>query len=452
VKYYSLGIKVLQALVRSKAQNEPIIFDTHTRFGVGPYIFPKYTGNTAFINYYGPAGTFPVYSLDTVLDDEKFTTLSEQEFGSDLNTFNEYLSQKTFQDKIVLVGATVQELHDLFPTPFYNFEKVKRLTSGVEIHANFLEMVLHQDFITRSNLLYFLIGLLVFIIFINFIFNLFKPSLNAVLSILLIGGYFYFIFHLFSARNILINVTEVPTAVLLSFLGNLVHQYYIGRKEKRFIKNAFQHYVAKDIVDEIVKNPKKLKFGGQSQELTVLFSDIRAFTTFSEKHEAKKVVETLREYLTAMVDIIKENKGTVDKFVGDEIMALFGVPYYYENHAYNACKTALMMADKLRELQRKWKKEGRELLNMGIGIHTGKAIVGNLGSEQIFDYTAIGDTVNIGARIQPLNKEYKTENHIIISGVTYEIVKDKVVAKFLDSKILRGKGTPIKLYELIRLK
>ena len=450
--YYSLGISALQELLKSKTKNEPKIVNTLSKFGVGHYIFPKYSGNTAFINYYGPAGTFPTYSLDTVLDDDKFTTQTEHELDFELNTFDDYLKRKVFQDKIILVGATIEELHDLFPTPFYNFEKAKKLISGVEIHANFLEMVLSQDFIYQFHFLYFLIGLLILIFLANFIFSFFKPTINIIISILLIGGYFYFSFYFFASKNTLINISEVPTAIFLSFWGNLIYQYYLRRKEKQFIKNAFQRYVAEDVVNKIIKNPKELKFGGKSQELTVLFSDIRSFTSFSEKHKTQEVVKTLKEYLSAMVEIIKENKGIVDKFVGDEIMALFGVPYYYENHAYNACKCALMMADKLRELQKKWKKEGRELLEIGIGIHTGNAIVGNLGSEQIFDYTAIGDTINCGSRIEPENKNYKTKNHILISGVTYETVKDKVEAKFLETKILRGRKVPTKLYELIGLK
>ena len=450
--YYSLGICALQELLKTQKKNEPKIVNTLSKFGVGHYIFPKYSANTTFINYYGPAGTFPTFSLDTILDDEKFITQTEEDLDFELNTFNEYLKENTFQDKIVLVGATIEELHDLFSTPFYNFENKKQLTSGVEIHANFLEMVFNHDFIYKFNFLYFIIGLLILIFLANFIFSFFKPTINIIISIFSIGGYFYLAFYLFASKNIMINISEVPTAIFLSFLGNLVYQYYLRRKEKQFLKTAFQQYVAEDVVNKIIKNPKELKFGGKSQKLTVLFSDIRSFTTFSENHKTSEVVEALREYLSAMVEIIKENKGIVDKFVGDEIMALFGVPYYYEEHVYNACKTALMMADKLRELQQKWKKEGREILEIGIGIHTGNAIVGNLGSELIFDYTAIGDTINCGARIEPENKNYKTKNHILISGVTYEIVKDKVEAKFLDTKILRGRKVPTKLYELIGLK
>ena len=450
--YYTIGVKGLQMLLAQKRGEEPEIFNSHENFILGSYVIPKYSGNTVIINYYGPANTFPYYHIDTVLDDSTFQVRSEQAFGLDFNTFENYLDTGTFKDKIVLVGASAEELHDLFPTPFYNPGKGQGLTPGVEIHANFLEMVLHSNYLRSFSYLYLVLGLLILILIVNVIFNFFKPTINAVIGVLLIAGYLIFVYFMFKSNHTIVNVTEVPSAILISFLGNLIMQYYVGRKEKLFVKKAFQQYVAKDIVDLIMKDPKRLKFGGQVQELTVLFSDLRSFTTYSEQHETQEVVDILREYLTEMVEILKDNSGTVDKFIGDAIMALFGVPYYYDMHAYNACKTALLMAEKLKHLQEKWTKEGKECVQFGIGIHTGSALVGNLGSEQIFDYTAIGDTINSGARIEPMNKIYETENHIIISETTYEAVKDKVEARYLDIKTLRGKGKPLKLYELISLK
>ncbi|MBN2017340.1 MAG: adenylate/guanylate cyclase domain-containing protein [Candidatus Cloacimonetes bacterium] len=450
--YYTIGVKGLQMLLAQQRGEEPKIYNSHESFMLGSYVMPKFSGNTVLINYYGPAHTFPYYHLDTVLDDSTFQVRSEKAFGMDFNTFDNYLQTGTFKDKIVLVGASAEELHDLFPTPFYDPGKGYGLTPGVEIHANFIEMVLHSNYLKPFSYLYLVLGLLILIFVINIIFNFFKPTINAIIGVLLIIGYLVFVYMMFKTNHTIVNVTEVPSAILISFLGNLVMQYYMGRKEKLFIKKAFQQYVAKDIVDLVMKDPKRLKFGGQVQELTVLFSDLRSFTTYTEQHDTKEVVDILREYLTEMVDVIKENSGTIDKFVGDAIMALFGVPYYYEMHAYNACKTALIMAERLRKLQEKWTKEGKDCVQFGIGIHTGSALVGNLGSEQIFDYTAIGDTINTGARIEPMNKEYETENHIIISETTYEAVKEKVEARYLDSKTLRGKGQPLKLYELLSLK
>jgi len=451
-QYYTIGVKGIQMFLEEKRDESVNFFNSIDKFGIGSYIMPKSSGNTVFLNYYGPAHTFTYYHVDTVIDDSTFQVISEKKYGIEMNLFEDLKKGDVFKDKIVLIGATAEELHDLFPTPFYNPKRGHGLTPGVEIHANFIEMVLQSQYLQSIPYLYFIIGLLFCVFFINLIFNFFKPTINAVIGVLLIITYIVFVYFMFSSKQIIIHITEVPTAIMISFLGNLVMQYYVGRKEKLFIKKAFQQYVAKDIVDLIVKDPKRLKFGGQVQELTVLFSDLRSFTTYTEQHDTKEVVEILREYLTEMVDVIKENSGTVDKFVGDAIMALFGVPYYYEMHAYNACKTALIMAERLKNLQEKWTKEGKDCVQFGIGIHTGSALVGNLGSEQIFDYTAIGDTINTGARIEPMNKIYETENHIIISETTYEAVKDKVEARYLDSKTLRGKGEPLKLYELVNLK
>jgi adenylate cyclase len=210
--------------------------------------------------------------------------------------------------------------------------------------------------------------------------------------------------------------------------------------------------MAPELVSELLKNPKKLSYGGSLQEISVLFSDIRSFTTYSENHSPEETVNILKEYLTAMVNVIVENQGILDKFVGDEIMALFGTPLPLPNHALNACKVALQMREKMTELQEKWRSEGKESFEIGIGVNTGSAVVGNLGSEQIFDYTAIGDTINLGARLESINKEYDTPKHIIISEFTYEHVKELVEVRYLDEVKVKGKNKAVKIYELINLK
>ncbi|MDD2230286.1 MAG: adenylate/guanylate cyclase domain-containing protein, partial [Candidatus Cloacimonetes bacterium] len=178
---------------------------------------------------------------------------------------------------------------------------------------------------------------------------------------------------------------------------------------------------------------------------------IRDFTTYSENHSPQETVNILKEYLTAMVNVIVANQGILDKFVGDEIMALFGTPVALPNHALSACTVALQMRAKLSELQQKWEAEGKGSFEIGIGINTGQAVVGNLGSEQIFDYTAIGDTINLGARLEGINKEYETTKHIIISEFTLELVKDQVKVRYLDEVKVKGKNEAVKIYELLDL-
>ncbi len=453
VEYYSLGIKALQSLIREKTKTEPRILNKGARFGVGHYIFPKYSANTSFINYYGPAYTFSVYSMDTVLDDEKFTTFSEQEFDFEFNTFGEYLNQKTFQDKIVLVGATAEELHDLFPTPFYSYGKERKLMPGVEIHANFLEMVLHNNSISTFSFLYFLIGLLVIIFLINFIFQFIKkPFINIISSFILIVVYLYFVYYFFSAKNILINITEFPTAILISFLGNLVHQYYIGSKEKRFIKNAFQHYLSPTVIKQLTENPDMLKLGGEKKVLTAFFSDVASFSTISEKLTPEELVNLLNEYLTDMTDIILEYEGTVDKFEGDAIIAFFGAPVSYEDHARRACLVSIDMQKRLAELRKKWSHEKHwpehvHNMKMRIGLNTGPMVVGNMGSKTRMDYTMMGDSVNLASRLEGANKQYGTYN--MISEFTYEAAKDFIEARELDMIRVVGKSEPVKVYQLL---
>jgi adenylate cyclase len=198
--------------------------------------------------------------------------------------------------------------------------------------------------------------------------------------------------------------------------------------------------------------PQSLKYGGSLQEITVLFSDIRSFTTYSENHSPEDTVLILKEYLTEMVNIILRNHGILDKFVGDEVMALFGTPVPMDNHAQLACKTALEMRESLNKLQEKWSAEGRESFEIGIGVNTGTAVVGNLGSEQIFDYTAIGDTINLGARLEAINKEYPTKKKIIISEFTLEKLGDQAEVRYIDEVKVKGKNKAVKIYELIDLR
>jgi len=188
------------------------------------------------------------------------------------------------------------------------------------------------------------------------------------------------------------------------------------------------------------------KFGGERRELTILFSDIRKFTTFSENHSPEVVVSRLSEYLTAMVEVIFKHNGTLDKFVGDEIMAVYGAPLYFGDHAERACMTAMDMVDELRNIQKQWSADKKDFFHIGIGINTGSVIVGNLGSSQLFDYTVIGDEVNLGARLEGANKQYQTT--VIISEGTYERVKHKAKVRELDYVRVVGKEKPIRIFEL----
>lgn len=406
---------------------------------------PLYQHNKALINYYGPAHTFPQYSLSTILDDD--TMAMPGYMGFEMDEFYEVLASGELKNKVVLIGASVDELHDKFPTPFGG-----EWTPGVEIHANFIEMVLNEDYLGEVNhLLYLLIELIILVIM-WFTFNKLKPQFSVILLILLIAGQFALAYLIFIRMSMLIPVVQTALVLVLVYVASVVSHYLATMKEKRYIRSAFQQYLAPELVNELLKNPQNLTYGGSLQEITVLFSDIRSFTTYSENHTPAETVNILKEYLTEMVKIITVNRGILDKFVGDEVMALFGTPVPTPEHALNACKVALQMRDKMTELQAQWIARGQESFEIGIGVNTGQAVVGNLGSEQIFDYTAIGDTINLGARLESINKEYQTAKHIIISEFTLEHVKDQVEVRYLDEVKVKGKNKAVKIYELIDLK
>ncbi len=417
-------------------------------FKIGSNYIPKVTTKSALINFYGPAGTFSTYDFADMIDDSTFTTNFEKELETDLDQY--YQLAENFKDKIVLIGLTSVEFHDTHHTPF--FSEDNKLMPGVEIHANFIETVLRNNYLKEYLILPYLLFFFI-ITLLLFIFNsLIRPSISVFINIALIIFYIWLSYFLFSTKLLLIPILEIPILIIIVYIIGLVLHYIQTVKERKFIKHAFGQYIAPELVEELIKDPKKLEYGGIQKELTMLYSDIVSFTPYAESHTPKETVDILREYLTEMVDIITGNKGTLDKFVGDEIVAIFGAPVDLDDHAFYACKAAMEMRQRLNELHEKWKVERRDPFEIGIGINTGVVTVGNLGSEQIFDYTAIGDNMNAGARIQSLTRDYETKNNIIISDSTYEQVKDKVETKYIDDATVKGKKIIIKIHELISIK
>jgi adenylate cyclase len=216
------------------------------------------------------------------------------------------------------------------------------------------------------------------------------------------------------------------------------------------ITGAFAHYVPAKVVDQILADPERLTLGGEEREVTVMFTDVAGFTSISEKLTPAELVKLLNEYLTEMTDTVLAHDGIIDKYEGDAIMAEFGVPVPYDNHAFMACKTAVEMQKKLSKLREKWKKEGKPELRARIGINTGEVIIGNMGSRDVFDYTVMGDHVNLGSRLEGANKFYGTS--IMISEFTYDYIKDDFYTRELDLIKVKGKDQPIKVFQLITSK
>lgn len=233
-------------------------------------------------------------------------------------------------------------------------------------------------------------------------------------------------------------------------LGRSFNRMIVGLRERDLVKDTFSRYVTKQVAEEILKDPGKIAPGGKKQEVTILFSDIRGFTAFSEGHDPEEVISHLNEYLSAMVDIIFKYEGTLDKFIGDAIMAVFGSPITHGDDPARAVKTALEMQQRLNLLNDEWVKKGRTPLTIGIGINTGEVIVGNIGDVRRMEYTVIGDNVNLASRLEGLTKNYGSP--IIISSSTYDKVKDIVEVNKLKEVTVKGKSHAVEIYELLKIK
>jgi len=246
----------------------------------------------------------------------------------------------------------------------------------------------------------------------------------------------------------LVVTSIIPLLLLIVlFLSLTLVKYFTEERKKKEVKSTFSKYVSPAIVNEILSSPEKLELGGVKQSVTIFFSDVRGFTTISEKLDPQALSQLLNRYLTPMTEIIFKNKGTLDKYMGDAIMAFFGAPIKYSNHPEMACLTALESVEKLKELQAEFQKEGLPHIDIGIGLNTAAVSVGNMGSDIVRNYTVMGDGVNLASRLEGINKEYGTR--IIMSEYTYQEVKNLFTCREVDKVRVKGKREPVTIYELI---
>ena len=389
----------------------------------------KQTGNTILlqnngllINYVGKPGTFPRYSFKDVLG------------GT--------VPKELFRNKIVLIGASAFDLHDTHITP---------VSSGVvmpvvEVHASAIDTILTKQYLQQESSIYSFVTIWLTISLCVFIFTCTSLRLGAFgLLILLVT---YGTYSIVSFDKGIIRLIFLPlSSILIAYVVSIIAKYFNERGERMFIKKAFQAYLSEPLLRELIKNPHMLSLGGKRKKMSILFSDIAGFTSISEKLNPDQLSQLLNEYLTAMTQIIFENKGVVDKFIGDAIMAFWGAPIDDESQAFHACQTALSMQKKAAELRLEWEKLSLPQFSVRIGINTGEMIVGNMGSVNRFDYTVIGDAVNLGSRLEGINKEYGTA--IIISECVYTEVKGVMTSRLLDKVAVKGKSKGIYIYELL---
>ena len=342
-------------------------------------------------------------------------------------------------NKLVMVGAFARGIaDDQKPTPY-------GLMYGVEIHANALNTILMTNFITTVPYIVDILVLIFMVMLISFISSRLSTLWAFIISIVMVIGLFVGASIIFDEESMILNFTAPAIATLITLILNIIYRIMTEEREKKRIKNMFGTYVNPTVVEELLKNPPEL--GGIDKEITVLFSDIRGFTRTSEGLSSQELVKYINKYLSAMTNVIEEDEGTLDKYVGDEIMAFWGAPMEQADHAFRACKSAVKQMEALIRFNEEM--PGREI-NIGIGLNSGIMTVANVGSEKRMNYTLMGDNVNLGARLEGVNKVYRT--NIIMSETTYGLVKDKVIARELDNIRVKGKNKPVLIYELLDFK
>jgi adenylate cyclase len=393
---------------------------------LGDISIPTNEAGQMMINYLGPPHTFIHYPITDIIN-------------------NKYPAGE-FKDKIVLVGATAVGMYDLRNTPF------SPVYPGPEVHATMIDNILTGQFLDRPE--WTKVFDLLAILLVGIILGFVVPRLSAVKGLLFAVGLFIaYIFltrYLFISHGLCFNMVYPLAALVIIYISLTVYRYLTEERERRKIKGAFTYYVSSSVVNEMLKHPEKLKLGGDRKELSVLFSDIRGFTTIAESMSPEELVHLLNQYLTVMTDIVFKYDGTLDKYMGDAIMAIYGAPLYLPDHPSRACRSALEMMRELKKLNEKWVAQGKNPMDIGIGVNTGPMMVGNMGSEQRFDFTVMGDSVNLGSRLEGANKNYRT--NVIISEYTYEKVKGEFLCMELDSVRVKGKREPVKIYSLLGLK
>ena len=345
--------------------------------------------------------------------------------------------------KVCIIGLTATGTHDLRPVP------VQANYPMVGLHSNLMHTILTEDFIYEKR------GALnIAIFFFTALFVAFCCLAKLWKSLLLSLGY-CLLYALVCCLVFIyfgwwIDFVGPLGIVVFGFAGVTSFRFFTEEKEKLWIRQAFSHYLSKEVISELMDDPSRLKLGGERRAITVFFSDVRGFTSYSESQQPEEVVARLNEILTAQVGVVFKYNGTLDKFVGDELMAFFGAPgvLHKDNHALVAVRTAVEIQQKMKKLQEKWAQEGKAMLYIGIGINTGDMVVGNMGSAERMDFTVIGDNVNLGARLCSV----AGKDEIIVSEVTYEAVKDHIEAVKLEPIMVKGKVNPIEIYRVIGLK
>ena len=540
--YLTLGLKCVKAFLDIPNNEIPKFDSDNFIWSFGDLKIKSYgKTNNFLVNYYGPPSgykipggdqfkpwsTFPRYSLSQVIDTYDYDLPEDMDWMSqfipgqvpdwimdieDLKERNSMMemmgigsdfdiTKSPFYEKIVIIGVSVEVLHDVKSTPFYNYMGLSQLTPGMETHANAIQTVLHENFIASfggkttgylsENASYPLVNIFLIFFLCAFaylvltVFDL-HPIISG--SIIFIEGLIYYAVAMGAFTNdylwflkttlntllpnslkntfyeqlaiklpmpgesFLLPVIAPISGLILVFSSNIVYQFLHEQKDKKFLRETFGTYIAPKVLDKMYEEKQAPKLGGVEGHHTAFFSDIQNFSTFSEVLEPERMVSLMNEYLTVMSKVILENQGTLDKYIGDAIVAFYGAPAPVKNHEIKSCHTALAMQKALEELRTKWKKENNwpdivYSMQHRIGLNCGRMVTGNMGSEMRMNYTMMGDTVNLAARLESSAKQYGVYN--FVGENIYEAAKSHFAFRFLDFVAVKGKSIPVKVYELI---
>jgi len=510
--HYTIGVESVLKYKGITDYQAPELDFQNRRIKVGPLNITTYGfGNTFITNYFGPNSsefsTFFRYPLSNIIDTEDYTIgdstydpmFDMDVYLEDTNWMDMYIdtenplypffkSKNPFKDKIVVLGTSLAEDQDIKPTPFLTYGGKDYLMPGVEIHANAIQQLLYENFIYTptgtleydsrylgSHLLLIALFCLITLLLVT------KPEPMIALGIMFgelllwfsysigefVGDYFWIfktVGNLITQNQFPINIpgmgesVMIPVlfpalSIILPFGINLSYKLFTEGQDKKFLKNTFGTYISPDLVDQMFKSKEVPELGGLPSYNTIMFSDIASFSAFSEAMSAPELVKLLNEYLTIMTEIVIDHKGTVDKYIGDAIVAFYGAPVPIENHEIKACETALQMNEGLVKLREKWNNDEKKwpplVTNMQhrVGLNSGEIVTGNMGSELKMNYTCMGDDVNATQRLESSAKQWGII--IQVSESIYTVAKNDFIFRDLGSIRVVGKLEPLNTFELI---
>ena len=444
-------------------------------------------------------GEIPDWILAIEDEAERNDMMAMMGLGADFD-----ITQSPFYNKIVILGVNVEVIHDVKSTPFYNYMDLSQLTPGMETHANAIQTILHNNYInvfggkttrymvegapypmanfllifclctlayillTKIDLHPIVAGIIIFsegLVYYALAMGMFANDnwwfLKSTIASLLPGGLHEKYYDQLQVvlpgpgESYIMPIIAPLAGLVLTYASNIIFQFLHEQKDKKFLRETFGTYIAPKVLDKMYEEKQAPKLGGVEGHHTAFFSDIQNFSTFSEALEPERMVALMNEYLTVMSQVILDNEGTLDKYIGDAIVAFYGAPAPVENHEKKSCTTALLMQDALEDLRQKWLGENDwpdivYSMQHRIGLNCGKMVTGNMGSQMRMNYTMMGDTVNLAARLESSAKQYGVYN--FVGENIYEETKDEFIFRFLDFVRVKGKNIPVKVYELISAK